>query len=304
MTYGGSSNPRSTKNERREAAREKARLLREEQKKREKRNKVLLQGGIILAVLAVAAIVTLVIVQAVRPAGPGPRNMASGGFLIAPGGDYVSTPALDADEDPVPTVPDDSGSVANIVTYVDYLCPFCGDFEDTNGGQIRELVESGAANLEIHPVSILANKSAGTRYSTRAANTVACVANYSPENFLDVHEALFAGQPDEGTSGLSNDELKALTAQAGVSSQEQIDSCIDDRQFEGFVQRATERFISEPIPNADVESGRRGTPTVLVNGQQYAGSLTDPAEFAAFVLQATGTTLNEATPTPTPTPTP
>ena len=39
MTYGGSNQPRPTRNERREAAREKARILREEQKKRERRNK-------------------------------------------------------------------------------------------------------------------------------------------------------------------------------------------------------------------------------------------------------------------------
>ena len=50
MTYGGSNQPRPSRNERREAAREKARLLREEQKKRERRNKILIQGGIIVAV--------------------------------------------------------------------------------------------------------------------------------------------------------------------------------------------------------------------------------------------------------------
>ena len=42
------------------------------------------------------------------------------------------------------------------------------------------------------------------------------------------------------------------------------------------------------------------------NGQQYGGSLEDPQEFQAFVLQATSQTFNdsESTPTPTPTPTP
>jgi protein-disulfide isomerase len=303
MTYGGSNQPRPSKNERREAAREKARVLREEQRKKDKRNRVLLQGGIIVAVLAIAAIVTLVIVQAVKPAGPGPRNMASDGFLIAAGGEPVETPALEPDEEPAHTTPDESGTVANIVTYVDYLCPFCGDFEATNGEQIRELVETGAANLEVHPISILANKSAGTEYSARAANAVACVADYSPENFLDMHELLFENQPEEGTAGLSNDELKDLAAQAGVSSQSAIESCIEDQEFKGWVQSATNRALSEPVPNSELESVT-GTPTVLVNGQQYVGALDDPAEFAAFVLQATGTTLDDATSTPTPTPTP
>jgi hypothetical protein len=72
-------------------------------------------------------------------------------------------------------VPDDSGEVANIVMYVDYLCPFCGQFEATNSESLRTMVESGAATLEVHPIAILTNKSAGTQYSLRAANAAACV---------------------------------------------------------------------------------------------------------------------------------
>jgi hypothetical protein len=42
-----------------------------------------------------------------------------------------------------------------------------------------------------------------------------------------------------------------------------------------------------------------------VNGKQYVGSLEDPAEFRAFVLQAAGESYSESgTPSPTPTPTP
>ena len=74
MTYGGSNQPRPSRNERREAAREKARLLREEQKKRERRNKILIQGGIIVAVVAIAALIGTLIFQSVKPAGPGPAE--------------------------------------------------------------------------------------------------------------------------------------------------------------------------------------------------------------------------------------
>jgi hypothetical protein len=37
---------------------------------------------------------------------------------------------------------------------------------------------------------------------------------------------------------------------------------------------------------------------VLVNGQQYGGSLDDPQEFQAFVLQATSATFNDSESTP------
>jgi protein-disulfide isomerase len=306
MSNGGSNQPRPTRNEQREAAREKARELREGQKKRERRNKWLIQGGVIVAVVAIAALIGGLIFNSIKPDGPGPANMASDGILLT-GVDGVitptETPALAAGETPTPTVPDDSGTVANIVTYIDYLCPFCGQFETTNSDSIRTMVESGAATIEVHPIALLTNKSAGTQYSLRAANAAACVANTSPDSFFDFNELLFENQPEETSTGLDNAEIKALAKQAGVSSLSTIEQCIDDVQFKKWVQDATTRALTEPVPNSDLES-IKGTPTVLVNGKQYEGSLTDPAEFQSFVLQATGETFSESTSTPTPTPTP
>ena len=73
MSYGTSGDSRLSKNEKREAAREKARVLREEQKKKDRRTKLILQGSIILASLAIVAIIALVVVNSIKPAGPGPR---------------------------------------------------------------------------------------------------------------------------------------------------------------------------------------------------------------------------------------
>ncbi|WP_400995868.1 DsbA family protein [Agromyces sp. GXQ0307] len=303
MSTGGSE-PRPTRNQRREAAREKARVLREEQKKRDRRNRFLIQGGVVLAIVAVAALIGGLIFNSIRPAGPGPRNMASDGILLVGGEngiEAVETTAIPAGGRPTPTVPDDSGTVANIVVYLDYLCPFCGQFETTNSETMRTMVEQGAATLEIHPIAILTNKSAGTQYSLRAANAAACVAEESPEAFFDFNSLMFENQPEELTAGLTNDEIKDLAAEAGAASS--VDSCIDDTTFKSWVQDATERALTEPIPNSDLESVT-GTPTVLVNGKQYVGSLEDPAEFQAFVLQATGESYSESEATPTPTPTP
>ncbi|GAA2045837.1 thioredoxin domain-containing protein [Agromyces tropicus] len=303
MSTGGSE-PRPTRNERREAAREKARVLREEQKKRERRNKLLIQGGVVVAIIAVAALIGGLIFNSVRPEGPGPKNMASDGILMI-GGDegiqVVETTAIKAGGEPTPTVPDESGTVANIVVYLDYLCPFCGQFENTNSETMRTMVEQGAATLEIHPIAILTNKSAGTQYSLRAANAAACVAEKSPEAFFDFNSLMFQNQPEELSAGLTNDEIKDLAKQAGAASS--VDSCIDDTRFKSWVQAATERALTQPIPNSDLASVT-GTPTVLVNGKQYVGSLEDPAEFQAFVLQATGESYSESEATPTPTPTP
>lgn len=309
MTYGGSNQPRQTRNERREAAREKARILREQQRKRERRNRALIVTGVTVVVALIAAVIIVIVVQNTKPAGPGPANMASDGIVLTAGEDggivAVETPALAAGEAPTPTVPDESGEVANIVMYIDYLCPFCGQFEATNSESIRTMVESGAATVEVHPIAILTNKSAGTQYSLRAANAAACVADSSPESFFDFNAILFENQPEEGSTGLTDDELKALAEEVGVSNGSTIDTCIDEVQFRSWVQEATNRALTEPVPNTDPElPSVTGTPTVLVNGQQYGGALEDPQEFQAFVLQATSATFNDSGATPTPTPTP
>jgi protein-disulfide isomerase len=301
MTTGGPGDSRPSKNQRRDAARTKAAQLRVEQKKRDRRNRVFLQGGIAVAGIAVVTAIVLIIVNSVQPAGPGPRNMASDGLLVGSGLTAVTTAALQPDDEPIPTTPDESGTVADIRVYLDYLCPFCGTFETTNTEQIQQWVESGAATLEVHPISILTSKSAGTQYSLRAANAAACVANSSPDDFLAFNTALFADQPVEGTAGLSDEDLKALVASSGVSTGvTAINECIDETTFKSWVKAATDRALSGPIPNSSL-TAITGTPTVLVNGKQYVGALDDPKEFAAFVLQATSETYSTATPTPTPT---
>ena len=302
MTIGGSGDSRPSKNQRRDAARKKATLLREEQKKKDRRNRVFLQGGIAVAAIAVVGIIALVIVNSIRPVGPGPANMASDGILIGQGLTAVKTPALEPEADPVASVPDETGTVADIRVYVDYLCPFCGQFDVANSEQIAQWVDSGAATVEIHPVSILTSKSAGTQYSLRAANAAACVANDSPDNFYAFNAALFQNQPQEGTAGRTDTEIKELVRSAGVTSKlSDIDSCIDDVEYKSWVLAATDRALTGPIPNASIPKVK-GTPTVLVNGKQYLGALDDPKEFAAFVLQSAGATYSTSTSTPTPAP--
>ncbi|MEO6826303.1 MAG: thioredoxin domain-containing protein [Microbacteriaceae bacterium] len=300
MSNAGSGS-RPSKNARREAAREKARALREAQKKKDRRNRVLLQGGIGVAVLAVLAIVAFVIVTSIRPPASGPKNMASDGIVIGKGLKAIPTAALSPNASPVPSIPDSTASVVNIRTYIDYLCPYCGQFEKTNAKQLADLAKSGAGTIEVHPIALLTSHSQGTKYSQRAANAAACVANYSPDQFYAFHISLFENQPQENSAGLTSKKLKDMVKAAGAKNLSSIDSCIDDGKFNGWVQSATDRAISDPIPNSDLKKFT-GTPTVLVNGKQYTGSLTSSKEFAAFVLQASSDTYSTSTPTPTPAP--
>jgi protein-disulfide isomerase len=278
------------KKDRREAARELARIEREAEKRRQRRNRIFLQSGIGIGILAVIAIIAIFIVNgsAPKPAALGPKNMASDGVLISgPNLDVVTTPALKTSQKPVPTNTAAHSKPVNIVTYVDYQCPYCDQFETTNQDQISSWVKAGTATLEIHPISILDGSSLGTQYSSRAANAAACVANYDPNNYFAVNKALFANQPAEQTTGLTNAKILSVLKGAGSSSTA-ITSCVNRDKFSAWVTASTARVTgSTTLPNT--QNGKfNGTPTVFVNGAQYSGSLTDPTAFATFVQQNAG----------------
>ncbi|NIJ06155.1 DsbA family protein [Frigoribacterium faeni] len=301
--------PAETKRERREAAREKARVTREAEAKRRRRKKWAVQGGLVVGVLAVLAVVALVVTRSLAPAGPGPLNMASDGVVLSGDGTTISavtTDAVPADGSPTPSAAG-TAEKPSIVVYLDYMCPYCGQFDTTNAEQLQTWVTQGAADLEIHPLGFLDNASLGSKYSTRSANALACVANYQPDAALDVNTALFAQQPAENTRGLTDAELVTLVEGAGVDDGD-VASCIRDGEFTDWVTSATQRALNDPLPNSDL-AAVTATPTVLVNGQQYQGSPTDAAAFAQFVSevaagQSTGDTSTGELPGSTATPAP
>ncbi|MDQ1606115.1 MAG: hypothetical protein QOJ18_482 [Microbacteriaceae bacterium] len=303
MTYGGSGDDRLSKNARREVARQKAQALRETQKKRDRRSRFFLQGGLVVAVLAIFTVVALIITSSyLKPPSPGPLNMASDGITIGQNFKAVSTGALQPGDKPVASA-STSPNVINISVYVDYQCPLCGTFEKTNAQQIATWVKSGAATIEIHPISFLDSQSLGQKYSTRAANAAACVANFSPNSFFQFNALLFENQPKEQTPGLPDAKLVALAKQAKVTHLTAIDTCVDHQTFKSWVNASTAR--------AKVTT----TPTIVVNGAKYTGSMKSANEFSQFVNAQAGNQFSEdptaspapassATPTPSPTPTP
>lgn len=302
---GGDSRP--NKNQRRVAARDKARQLREEQKKKDRRNRFILQGSLIVVTLAIVAAIAVVIYSTIKPPAPGPLNMLSDGIKIGQDFKAVPTAALQPSEEPVPSSSNDPSDVLDIRVYVDYMCPICGGFEAANAAQIKKLVGEGAATLEIHPVAILDRVSMGTKYSTRASNAAACVANFSPDHFFDFSAILFQNQPKENTEGLSDGQLVGFAKEAGVSRLTAVTSCIKDQTFKGWVKAATDRFINNPIPGLGEQPSEKGTPTVVVNGQLYKFTFDqttgafDPQEFASFLVQVLGSKFTEdSSPSPSP----
>jgi protein-disulfide isomerase len=275
-----------SKKARRDYARETARIMREEEKKRRRRNRILTQVGVVVGAVAVALIVVLVVQSSIKPPIAGPANMASDGIVLTGDGTGeivgVETKGIPIDGKPTPTDTEDYADTVNIVVYVDYMCPFCRAFEQTNAETIGTWVSQGLATVEYHPIAILDNVSQGTKYSSRAASAMACVAAYQPDSFFQANAAMFSNQPPESTSGLTNEEIASVIAQAGVTDVDVV-KCITDERYVRWAADATERTKSA-IPNSSLE--RIGsTPTVLVNGEQYTGAPDDAAAFQAFVSE-------------------
>lgn len=303
MTYDSSSDSALSKNETREAAREKSRALREQHKKRDRRTRVILQVSIAVLVLATVAVVGTVIAGSVRPPSPGPLNMLSDGVTIGEGFVAVPTTALKPDADPVASATNAPNVIA-LRIYLDYQCPACGAFEAANSTQIKKWVSTGAATLEIHPLAILDQASQGKKYSTRSANAAACVANYSANQFFDFSALLFDNQPKENTDGLTDKKLIELTIKAKVAKAKSVASCITEQKFKSWTIAATSRATTNALPGTDVKR-LAGTPTVIINGKKYDGAINNAADFANAVSKAAGDSFNKSsTPTPTPSATP
>ncbi|GAA4180881.1 DsbA family protein [Gryllotalpicola koreensis] len=297
---------RQTKAQRQNAAREKARIMREEAKRKQRRNRFIVQGSIGVAIIAVIAIVVLVVVNVSKPtSNAGPKNMISDGFLLTSTTQYVATPAIPHNGKPTPTTQPDDGK-AHITLYQDLQCPYCDQFEEANDEQLSQWLDAGTATLEIHPISFLDSSSSGNKYSTRAANALACVANYDPQDFFAVNKALYDDQPEEGTNGRTDAQIIA-TLKSGGASGTRISDCVKNQTFVGWVGKATNRAMhGTSVPNSSLTQVT-GTPTIIVNGKQYpsstANNLTDPTIFANFVkstVSGWSPTAASASPTPTP----
>lgn len=272
---------RQTKNQRREAAREAARLEREKQKQRDRLRRWLVPTVSTVAILAIAAGIVWAFVsnQPAPQSAAGPRNMISDGILfvaddtgaVVP----VETGAIPPSGSPTPTDPDDDG-LAHIVTYVDFSCPGCKGFEEAYATSIDALVAAGVATLEVHPIAILDRAYLGSRYSSRSNNAGACVADLAPESFLDVMMAMYTNQPSEGTTGLSDNEIIDVVHGAGLVD-EDVDACIEDELFGPWVTAATTRTTTDPDL---ILEGAQGftTPTITVNGEIWDRSV-DVMEF-------------------------
>ncbi len=224
-------------------AAERAAALRREQERKERRRRVVVLGAAVLGVLVVVLVVA-VLVQSMRDdPGGGPGQVAG-----APDGV--------ADEYALPLGP--AQAPVTVEVYEDFLCPFCARFERTAGDALQEYADVGDVHVRFRTVAFLDGASEGSEYSTRAMNALGVVLDEAGQDAaVEMHDLLFANQPAEGTTGLSDRQLVDLAVRAGAR-RGAVAGPIEQRKFEQWVAEATE---------AASKSGVTGTPTVLVEGE-------------------------------------
>jgi protein-disulfide isomerase len=167
--------------------------------------------------------------------------------------------------------------------WFDAMCPVCGAFEQANGKTLATAVDDGSITLRLHPLTFLDAVSNGTGYSTRAAAALTCVAVTDRNAVLPFYQALFTDQPEENSDGLTDKELASRASDAGSQD---ISSCLaGSGPYQAWAQRNTANSQKGPIvvDGEKVLDTIKGTPTVLVNGEQYPGGVTDKKAFSRFL---------------------
>jgi protein-disulfide isomerase len=137
--------------------------------------------------------------------------------------------------------------------FIDFLCPFCRQFELSSGPMLARLVADRLISLVYHPMNFL-DQASTTNYSTRAAAASGCASDQG--QFPRYAHALFLNQPPEGGPGLSDAELAAIGVAVGLAEQAFV-ACVSEAPYLDWPPYVTARATA---------LGVNATPTVLVDG--------------------------------------
>jgi len=237
----------ATKRANTQRAAERAAAIRREQEKTERRRRSIVVSAVVVGVL--------VLIVGIGAAVQASRDTT--GQATTPPAGAVDTYGLPLGRDGAPVTVD---------VYEDFMCPFCGDFEAAADKTLEAYVASGDVQVHFNAVAYLDRFSDGSDYSTRAMNAVGVVLDEAGRAAaVEMHDALYADQPAEGTSGLSDDQLVDRAVEAGAD-RAAVQGPIENRKFEQWVE------------NASDDANQRGvmsTPTVLVDGETVEFKSTD-----------------------------
>lgn len=146
----------------------------------------------------------------------------------------------------------DADADHTVVIYEDFLCSHCASLEDAAGADLTAQADAGNVLIDYRPIAILGDD------SVRALNAFKVVLTESgPEVAKEFHDALFAHYDE---APLSDDELVDLAVDSGAD---------EDAVRDGIEDLAQQNWV-EDASAAAAEDGVTATPTVVLDGEQFA----------------------------------
>lgn len=241
-------------NDRRKRA-ERAEQMRLERAKADKRRRSLITGAVAVVVVLIVGLGAWAFTSGGdKETGPlvTPKSLTSGGGIVYDQNAATGTASTNAN--PV-----------QVVLYLDFQCPICQIFEQTNGAFLDQQVEAGAISIEYRPISILDSQSS-TRYASRSLSAAICVyEDQGAPAFRSFHDLLYANQPKENSDGLPNSQLVDYAQQSGAAS---VSRCVTDETYLTWALGT-----SDSTAKVKDDEGKQvsGTPTIWVDGKAVEG---------------------------------
>ncbi|MDP9801145.1 protein-disulfide isomerase [Arcanobacterium wilhelmae] len=247
----GTSTTKLSKEERRTAAREKARALKAAEAKRAKRNKII--GIIVSIVVAIAVIATTIAILTTN------SNEAKYGGTARP----LEVKNVDKDYGISVNSKGEAGKKEEgkpeVAIYADFRCPFCQQLELANKDAINSHSADGSVNFKFYPVNILRQP-----FSDTGAAAMFYTATYAPEIARPMFEALMeegAKTPETSATQATPEDAVKVAKKLGMKEKdlEDMAATITSSEWVNYVSEATQSFG---------KAGYNATPTVTVDGKK------------------------------------
>jgi hypothetical protein len=158
------------------------------------------------------------------------------------------------------------GAPRTLLIFEDPQCPFCREFEEVSGDELRGAVAAGTVAIEYRMRCFLGVE------SVRADNALALAAEQG--QFDALRRGLFAAQPPEQSGGFTVADLVAAGRLVGLDGPD-YESGLRQGRYEPWVI-AMDRAFQEQDP--------RGTPAARLDGVDVDPAvLFDPASLGALL---------------------
>jgi protein-disulfide isomerase len=155
----------------------------------------------------------------------------------------------------------DAAEAASLVeVWEDFQCPYCAQFERSQGAELQALGESGEIRLVYRVATFLdGNFPEANLSSARAANAWGAAIDAGVGE--QYHALVFANQPEKEGTGYTDEQLLDFGKQVGLTGAEYdaFAKKVSDRTFFGWVSNSSQAFRDSNVP---------GTPHISVDGQE------------------------------------